>query len=381
MLISHQSRLSSCQPAWSGARTRATNYRKTSCGQLEIAILYHHNNKYIGLIQSWDSSLNLVNLTLQIVYPWRISISCNSHEEELRSFCVPKQLAIETYWAKLREVYSSYQEEHTPIMGHYHSLREKDDFYQKEIARNDFQIQLATENLLNLQHEWQKTTSTMANKLARMAARKEDLARKYLQMKTDSKVERSRASLQLNIMVNVSQDAIKHLEDMHDKLNKVRQLAEICSKYEHAGDELTDDAEYDLNSVDFEHLDKDMIDECKEYSKMDKFLLKVNRAKVQTICLRAEKAKLVKENLQLKNYIKRYLTDLALKGKDRPVSMRIRTEAPKTDNKALNRPVTCIEGVLSNAVQHEKRMRNFERRNKDSSIRAYPRVQCWMQSA
>lgn len=29
-------------------------------------------------------------------------------------------------------------------MNHYHSLREKDDFYQKEIARNDYQIQLAT---------------------------------------------------------------------------------------------------------------------------------------------------------------------------------------------------------------------------------------------
>ncbi|KAJ8731209.1 hypothetical protein PYW07_004373 [Mythimna separata] len=308
-------------------------------------------------------------------------LQTQKHEEELRSFCIPKQQSIETYWAKLREVYSSYQEEHTPIMGHYHSLREKDDFYQKEIARNDFQIQLASENLLNLQHEWQKTTSTMADKLARMAARKEDLARRYLQMKKDSKIERSKGSQLLNIMVNASQDAIKHLEDMYDKVSKVRQLAEICSKYEHAGDELTDDVEYDLNSVDFEHLDKDMIDECKEYSKMDKFLLKVNRAKVQTICLRAEKAKLVKENVQLKNYIKRYLTDLALKGKDRPLSMRIRTDAPKIDDKALNRPVTCIEGALSNAVQHEKRMRSLALRNKDSGVRAYPRVQCWMQSA
>ena len=68
---------------------------------------------------------------------------------------------------------------------------------------------------------------------------------------------------------------------------------------------------------------------------MDKFLLKVNRAKVQSICLRTEKAKLMKENIQLKNYIKRYLTDLALKGKDRPLSMRIRMEAPRVDTKAL----------------------------------------------
>lgn len=60
------------------------------------------------------------------------------------SFCVPKQLQIEMYWSMLREVYTSYQEQHSPIMSHYHSLREKDDFYQKEIARNDAQIQLAT---------------------------------------------------------------------------------------------------------------------------------------------------------------------------------------------------------------------------------------------
>lgn len=60
---------------------------------------------------------------------------------------------------------------------------------------------------------------------------------------------------------------------------------------------------------------------------MDKFLLKVNRVKVQNICLKAERAKLAKENIQLKQYIKRYLTELALKGnKERPTSMKYHTE-------------------------------------------------------
>lgn len=68
---------------------------------------------------------------------------------------------------------------------------------------------------------------------------------------------------------------------------------------------------------------------------MNKFLLKVNRAKVQTMCLKTEKAKLMKENVQLKHYIKRYLTELALKGKDRPLSMRIRSEAQRIDAKIL----------------------------------------------
>lgn len=60
---------------------------------------------------------------------------------------------------------------------------------------------------------------------------------------------------------------------------------------------------------------------------MDKFLLKMNRVKVQTMCLKTERAKLAKENIQLKQYIKRYLTELALKGgKDRPQSMKCQTE-------------------------------------------------------
>ena len=63
--------------------------------------------------------------------------------------------------------------------------------------------------MLNLQHEWQKTTSMMTNKLARMANRKEQLARKYMLMKRNSKIETSKGSQQLNIMVNASQDAIK----------------------------------------------------------------------------------------------------------------------------------------------------------------------------
>lgn len=62
---------------------------------------------------------------------------------------------------------------------------------------------------------------------------------------------------------------------------------------------------------------------------MDKFLLKVNRAKVQTMCLKSEKVKLAKENTHLKQYIKKYLTDLALKDvKERPVTSRYADTLP-----------------------------------------------------
>lgn len=60
------------------------------------------------------------------------------------------------------------------------------------------------------------------------------------------------------------------------------------------------------------------------------------------MCLKAEKAKLAKENLQLKHYIKQYLTEMALKGgKDRPLSVKLQSGVQKIDTagKVLYVPV------------------------------------------
>ncbi|XP_022116966.2 dynein regulatory complex subunit 2 isoform X2 [Pieris rapae] len=235
------------------------------------------------------------------------------HEEEMRNLCRPMQLEIDFYWSKLRDVYNGYLEQHNPIMSHYLSLQEKDDFYQRDIFRNEIQIQQAT-----------------------------------------------------------------YLEKMLQKIQKVNVMAKICSKYEYSADTFLEGIESDGISEDYENLDTAMIEEYKEFRKMDKFLLKVNRAKVQTMCLRSEKSKLAKENIQLKQYIKKYLTDLALKdGKERPVTSR-HPDKETTYGKALYRPVTCIEGALSNAVLHEQRIKLEKQRLKEiGGVKSYPRVNCW----
>ncbi|XP_038220706.1 dynein regulatory complex subunit 2 [Zerene cesonia] len=300
------------------------------------------------------------------------------HEDEMRHLCRPKQLEIDFYWSKLRDVYDNYLEQHNPIMSHYQSLQEKDDFYQRDIARNDLQIQQASETLITLQKEWVKVTNLMNYKIKRMNSHKEDLSKRYWQMKKDSKMNRRKEDEILAVMVDASQGAKKYLEDMLTKLQKINQMAQICSKYEHDNDKILKEIENDELPQDFENLDAAMITECKEYSKMDKFLLKANRAKVQTMCLRTEKNKLIKENIQLKQYIKKYLTDLALNdGKVRPQT----TKLPSATNNfvpKINRPVTCIEGALSNAVIHEKRLKLEKKRNKEIGVvRSYPRVNCW----
>lgn len=69
----------------------------------------------------------------------------------MRNLCVPRELEIEIYWNQLRDVYNAYLEQHNPIMGHYNTLWEKDDFYQRDIAKNDALIQQASVSYLNKQ--------------------------------------------------------------------------------------------------------------------------------------------------------------------------------------------------------------------------------------
>ncbi|XP_041979272.1 dynein regulatory complex subunit 2-like [Aricia agestis] len=304
------------------------------------------------------------------------------HEAEIHDLCKPKKLQIEMYWGSLKDVYDCYLEKHNPIMGHYQTLLDKDNFYQQEIFKNDIHIQQASEILNSLQLEWNKMNTSMEMKLKRMNKRKEELAIRYWQMKRETKLERKRENESLTVLVDASQDAINRLQDVKDKLLKTIHLSKICSKYENKKDfALLTELDENGTPVEFQNLDQAMANECKEFSKMDKFLLKVNRIKVQNMCLKAEKAKLTGENMQLKQYIKRYLTELALTGgQARPHSMRVHSEMEKVQmsKKYLNRPVTCIEGALSNAVLHEKRMKLQEKKDKEiGQVRAYPRVHCW----
>ena len=100
--------------------------------------------------------------------------------------------------------------------------------------------------------------------------------------------------------------------------------------------------------------------------------MRFNRVRIDCACLREEKSSIIKENKELKNKLKNYLVtvnmtsghpvhELSEKFSNRPSSMRIerieqvnaKTESVKK-SKIVRRPVTCIEGNLSNAVRHLK---------------------------
>lgn len=100
--------------------------------------------------------------------------------------------------------------------------------------------------------------------------------------------------------------------------------------------------------------------------------MRYNRTRIDCVCLREEKSSLQRKNKELKSKLKNYLVTVnmtsgnpvngtANKFSNRPSSMKVeriehisitaKNELIKK-TKHDRRPVTCIEGNLSNAVRH-----------------------------
>ncbi|OWR50652.1 coiled-coil domain-containing protein 65, partial [Danaus plexippus plexippus] len=114
--------------------------------------------------------------------------------------------------------------------------------------------------LTNLQNEWLKTSNTLNSKLSRMSDHKETLSKQYWLMKKETKTARAKEEEMLAVLVDSSQDAIKRLQEFHDKLSKIQLLANICSKYEQEADNLLlEELEDTASNANFEAMEDTMI--------------------------------------------------------------------------------------------------------------------------
>lgn len=104
------------------------------------------------------------------------------------------------------------------------------------------------------------------------------------------------------------------------------------------------------------------------YQKLDGFWIRLNRSRIDCLCLKEEKSSLMKANRNLRMKLKKYLITVNMtngvsdKGAkscllNRPSSLKIKKierveilknhQNQKLSSKFLVRPVTCIEGHLS----------------------------------
>uniref|UniRef100_A0A182TFN9 Uncharacterized protein n=1 Tax=Anopheles melas TaxID=34690 RepID=A0A182TFN9_9DIPT len=322
-----------------------------------------------------------------------------------------REREMERLWKEFQRVLNVYLRNTEEYRNEYNTLRDQDSSDTKniqdhyaEVARLSDQITDLRLKLTTLKEEHDFNMKQMQKSKAELQSRVQNLKQ---EMELGTRLDRE----QLKTLAVYSNDAIKHLQAMLKKVKSIYQIASFCKKYETESEDLlpfvrranneTGQSQQPAASeralVPATTLDPTMESFKREVfgtaELFESFWMRFNKARIDVACLREEKQQLIDRNEQLKAHLKDYLitvnmnsggpvesnADLLAK---RPTSMRIEklvrvdeeVIVPDGTRKAVRfraggqqqrRPVTCIEGNLSNAIRNE---RLLEVRAKSSEI-------------
>nr|XP_040235128.2 dynein regulatory complex subunit 2 [Anopheles coluzzii] len=335
----------------------------------------------------------------------------NSMILKLEMITKEREREMERLWKEFQRVLNVYLRNTEEYRNEYNTLRDQDSSDTKniqdhyaEVARLSDQIADLRLKLATLKEEHDFNMKQMQKSKAELQSRVQNLKQ---EMELGTRLDRE----QLKTLAVYSNDAIKHLQAMLKKVKSIYQIASFCKKYETESEDLLpfvrrannetaqseqpaagERALVPVATLDptMESFKREVFDTAELF---ESFWMRFNKARIDVACLREEKQQLIDRNEQLKAHLKDYLitvnmnsggpvesnADLLTK---RPTSMRIEklvrvdeeVIVPEGTRKAVRfraggqqqrRPVTCIEGNLSNAIRNE---RLLEVRAKSSEI-------------
>ncbi|XP_077288435.1 dynein regulatory complex subunit 2 [Arctopsyche grandis] len=309
-------------------------------------------------------------------------------EEDMNNMVLPKQLQLESIWNDMKSVFTDFVNYHDPKIQQYQLLRQKDALFRKEINQHMEQFLVVTDMITHYQYQLENLTENFQFTTRNTRERRDNINMLYTKIKLNITEQQESDKNQLEILSVESYNSIKKLEDMFCKVQKIVQMDLNCRKYEMEGEKVVPWNKLELSKHNVQNgLSEDIMGDIEALDMLENFWFKINRVTVHAATLKAECDSLKQENKHLKNCLKNFLMEAALgdvKGSStevagRPASMRmyrITQHASGTCEPIVRRPVTCVEGSICNAIQHEKRLNKWKNENRQAQkivVRRY----CW----
>ncbi|XP_058116644.1 dynein regulatory complex subunit 2 [Anopheles ziemanni] len=339
----------------------------------------------------------------------------NSMILKLEMITKEREREMERLWKEFQRVLNLYLRNTEEYRNEYNTLRDQDSSDTKniqdhyaEVARLSDQIADLRLKLATLKEEHEFNMKQMQKSKAELQLRVQNLKQ---EMEVGSRLDQE----QLKTLAVYSNDAIKHLQGVLKKVKSIFQIATFCKKYETESEDLLPFVQSSLgkappravpsssggSEATSEHGEATsepdgtvaLIDGTMESFKrevfdtaelFENFWMRFNKARIDVACLREEKQQLIERNEQLKGHLKDYLITVNMNSggpvethedllTKRPTSMKIEKlvridEQVIVDDRGLGanrkavrfrsngqrRPVTCIEGNLSNAIRNDR---------------------------
>ncbi|XP_049298255.1 dynein regulatory complex subunit 2 [Anopheles funestus] len=325
----------------------------------------------------------------------------NSMILKLEMITKEREREMERLWKEFQRVLNLYLRNTEEYRNEYNTLRDQDSSDTKNIQDHYAEVARLSDQIADLRLKLATLKEEHEFNMKQMQKSKAELQHRVQNLKQEMELGTRLDQEQLKTLAVYSNDAIKHLQGMQKKVKSIYQIASFCKKYETESEDLLPFVQRPKESQGvpselpiaeralalpsttdptMDSFKREVFDTAELF---ESFWMRFNKARIDVACLREEKQQLIDRNEQLKTHLKDYLitvnmnsggpveshVDLLTK---RPTSMKIE-KLVRIDEQVLvqegtrktvrfraggqqivQRPVTCIEGNLSNAIRNER---------------------------
>ncbi|XP_055532837.1 dynein regulatory complex subunit 2 isoform X1 [Wyeomyia smithii] len=308
----------------------------------------------------------------------------NSMILKLEMITKERERHMEKLWKEFQKVLSTYLRNTEEYRNEYSKLRDQDAKDTQNIQNHYVEVARLSELIGNLRHKLVTIREEHEFNIKQLQKTKAELQERVRNIKQEMKISLKRDEDKMKQLAVCSNDALKYLQNLKKRGTAILQIANFCKKFETENESLlpfvhsavkrqmfeVDEDELKEPATEFESFKKDTFGIAKKF---ENFWMRFNKARIDCACLKEEKQQLLEENERLKNQLKEYLITVNMNNggslesnetllAKRPSSMKVekvihidlKNNSNKFTKNGQRRPVTCIEGNLSNAIRSNK---------------------------
>ncbi|XP_058830498.1 dynein regulatory complex subunit 2 isoform X2 [Topomyia yanbarensis] len=308
----------------------------------------------------------------------------NSMILKLEIITKERERHMEKLWKEFQKVLSTYLRNTEEYRNEYSKLRDQDANDTKNIQNHYAEVARLGDLIANLRQKLVTIKDEHQFNLKQLHKSKVELQDRVRNIKQEMEIGLKMDEDRLKQLAVCSNGIIRYLQNLLKRGNAILQTATFCKKFETENESLlpfvhsavkrqmfeVDEDELKEPTTDFEVFKKDTFGIAKKF---ENFWMRYNKARIDCACLQEEKQQLQEENERLKNQLKEYLITVNINNggslesnetllAKRPSSMKVekvmhidlKNKAVRYNKSGQRRPVTCIEGNLSNAIRNDR---------------------------
>lgn len=244
----------------------------------------------------------------------------NKNQEEKHALRVQLEATVEKLWDEFREALKNYQDTTEERKKAFEELKTKDENSAKEIEMQMRKLQRIQTNISDLKAKMAGNAKEGDERNRQLRDEREIMLSHFQELKGQMNKLRETEREYLTKLTLDSNAAIKELKRKSDKGERILRLAEMCRKLETEEEKvlpfyassLTPEEQEDIEAAVAEQPAEPLAGVMYEYTGLENFWKRHNKALLDKVALDKEKSVLLQENQQLRTLLKQYLDGISV---------------------------------------------------------------------